>query len=89
MRVLIQDPNSQKFLSRDGDWNTIPANAEDFGTPLSAIAAAKAATNRDFRLVLYFPGENGSPGLLVGAGSANSHGVAPHGAEKPANWRES
>jgi hypothetical protein len=72
MRVLIQDPRSQKYLSYDHTWSSALADAEDFVSPLNAIAAAKASANGDFRLVLYFPGKDGSPDFLVGTAPAES-----------------
>ncbi len=77
MRVLIQNPQSQKFLARHGHWDATATNAEDFKTPIKAIAFAKATSLHDFRLVLHFPERDGSAGLLVGAKSPGAR--AAHG----------
>jgi hypothetical protein len=67
MKVLIQNPESRKFLARRGGWDDTVINARDFRTPVKAIAFAKDTGMEDFRLVLHFPDNSGAPGLTLGA----------------------
>jgi hypothetical protein len=67
MKVLIQNPESRKFLARRGGWDDTVINARDFRTPVKAIAFAKDTGMEDFRVVLHFPDNNGSTGLMLGA----------------------
>ena len=67
MKVLIQNTDNQKFLSRRGSWDDTVSNARDFQTPVDAIRFATETRLGDFRVVLQFPEPDGSPGRLLGA----------------------
>jgi hypothetical protein len=75
MKVLIQNPESRKFLARRGGWDDTVINARDFRTPVKAIAFAKDTGIHDFRVVLHFPENDGSTGFMLGA---KPDGVHPH-----------
>jgi hypothetical protein len=65
MKVLIQNTKTGKFLAKDGQWVSVEAQAADLFT--FSRARLKTIKGRDMRAVLYFPPENGEPGIIIGA----------------------
>ena len=57
MKVLVQDPRTEKYLTGEGRWSTVIRKARDFETPLVAATVARHAMTGAFRVVLYSPNQ--------------------------------
>jgi hypothetical protein len=55
MKVIIQDSESKRYLTKTGKWTTDAVQAEKFVEPVSASTFAKGTTTKEFNVVIYFP----------------------------------
>ncbi|MDB6109463.1 MAG: hypothetical protein JWR69_1213 [Pedosphaera sp.] len=54
MKVLIQNTNTDQYLTNYGEWTTNPMEAEDFLGPARAWHFAKLSMPGDFRVLIFF-----------------------------------
>ena len=74
VKVIIQEVESNRYLSGNGQWVNSATIAEDFITILQAYTFAKNYTSGPFRVVLH--DEDYSKDILEGVGVDTAGGVA-------------
>jgi hypothetical protein len=78
--VLLQDVQTGRYLSDDGQWVMRPAEAHNFFTSVAAYGAGRTKSSGAFRVVFHFPDVGYSINVLEGKGSASIGGVGASGA---------
>jgi hypothetical protein len=56
MNILIEDAETQEYLTSSGRWTKKPGEGTNFGTTQTAFSAAKKEAIRKFNIVRYFSG---------------------------------
>lgn len=54
MQIIIEDPETHKFLSGDGCWTEKPAEGMSFPSTQAACVAGRKEPNARFNVVGYF-----------------------------------
>jgi hypothetical protein len=70
MRILVQDIESNKYLTREGEWTTAPTEARDFPITTLAYDVAKHVTSGRFGVILHFCESGELVNLVQGSGWA-------------------
>ena len=70
MNILIEDAETQEFLTREGRWTKKPDQGASFATTRAACAAAKRELIGKFYIVLYFGDTEQLINLDHGSGNA-------------------
>jgi len=69
MNILIEDAETQEYLTTNGRWTKKPGEGVSFGATQTAFAAAKREPIRKFNIVRYFSGTQQFINMDHGSGS--------------------
>jgi hypothetical protein len=72
VKVIVQDLETMRFLSRDGRWVADRDDARDFFSLLPAYYFARDHTSRHFQVVLYCPEDHFCASIIAGKGIAGA-----------------
>jgi hypothetical protein len=75
MKILIQNTETQQYLTNYGDWTANPLEAEDFLGPGRAWHFAKLTMAGDFRVLVYFPDTYASVTIKEQLGAIDETGM--------------
>jgi len=68
MKVLIQNAETEHYLTPGADWTHAPTLAKAFETPPTAFGYAESQIAGPFNIVLYFPHEDLTVSVMEGKG---------------------
>jgi hypothetical protein len=71
MNILIENPDTNEYLTRAGLWDHDPRTAQIFGTSRLAVRAARQESVGKFNIVLYIPTTNQFVNLDHGRGKGS------------------
>jgi hypothetical protein len=66
MKIVVQDPNSQEYLTQNWEWSAHASEAKEFDDAEQAAKTAKRHTFRDFQVVIHFGHMNVSVPIYSG-----------------------
>lgn len=69
MNILIENSDTNEYLTRDGLWDKNPRSGKVFGTSRLAMQAAKREVVGPFNIVLHIPATHQFVNLDHGRGS--------------------
>jgi len=70
MNILVENPETNEYLTLAGLWNKDPQAAKSYGTSQLAVRAAKQEVIGRFNIVLHIPATNQMVNLDHGRGRA-------------------